>query len=421
MNLLVVGNGFDLAHGLPTRYSDFLDFLTLCVLEWHDWRKFHVWPGESNPWKNDACILDDLVQTIKSNQKVSEKVVEIFETNKSDIEKAFGKEGTLSIFNDNTWVRYCLYVYAYKKSFAKEFNWIDIEDEMLRFIRYIESQKYTGTSVTYLSMNLPYYKFPDNYTTIQFDVRSVIRAMSSSNIPEDMLKRKIFEHLFRELEQFSESLKFYLSLVMEQFRENPTSIFAINTNAKESIYVDHIVSFNYTYTAQMCYGNNNNVHYVNGQLEDEKIILGVENPSLDKTHDYCDNYVNLFFKNIQRILYNYGYTYSTWLYEYTDTIGNRVLFDGETVSGVNVHIIGHSLAISDKYILTDIIMSADRVSIYYYNEQDKKDKITNLYRLLGDKDFSNHVNHSKVKPTISFIDQAELMVSNHEPMRTAEQ
>ena len=27
MNILVIGNGFDLAHGLPTKYTDFLDFI----------------------------------------------------------------------------------------------------------------------------------------------------------------------------------------------------------------------------------------------------------------------------------------------------------------------------------------------------------------------------------------------------------
>ena len=29
MNLLVLGNGFDLLHGLPTTYKDFIDFTTL--------------------------------------------------------------------------------------------------------------------------------------------------------------------------------------------------------------------------------------------------------------------------------------------------------------------------------------------------------------------------------------------------------
>lgn len=26
MNILIIGNGFDLAHGLPTKYDNFLDF-----------------------------------------------------------------------------------------------------------------------------------------------------------------------------------------------------------------------------------------------------------------------------------------------------------------------------------------------------------------------------------------------------------
>ena len=27
MNILIIGNGFDLAHGLPTKYADFLKFI----------------------------------------------------------------------------------------------------------------------------------------------------------------------------------------------------------------------------------------------------------------------------------------------------------------------------------------------------------------------------------------------------------
>ena len=27
MNILVIGNGFDIAHGLPTQYSDFLEYI----------------------------------------------------------------------------------------------------------------------------------------------------------------------------------------------------------------------------------------------------------------------------------------------------------------------------------------------------------------------------------------------------------
>ncbi len=29
MNILLIGNGFDLAHDLPTKYTDFLDFVVV--------------------------------------------------------------------------------------------------------------------------------------------------------------------------------------------------------------------------------------------------------------------------------------------------------------------------------------------------------------------------------------------------------
>ncbi len=40
MKILVIGNGFDLEHGLPTQYKDFLDFVktikNIFVNKWFD-------------------------------------------------------------------------------------------------------------------------------------------------------------------------------------------------------------------------------------------------------------------------------------------------------------------------------------------------------------------------------------------------
>lgn len=409
LNLLVIGNGFDLAHGLPTRYSDFLDFLTLCLKEWHNWRNRNVWPGDPNPYKDDAGVLEDLVQDITDNKMV----VEIFNENKSDIEQILKTGGKLSFSYENTWARYFLYIYAYKKSFSKEFKWIDIEEEMLNFISHIQSQSYCTSSALHLSMSLPYRR-QDNFTSIQFDARNINRKIKEIDPPQELLKRKIFECLFQELEQFAELLRFYLSVVMQQFNKHTKSVYRINSSGHDSIIIDQVISFNYTHTAELCYTGIEDVHYINGngQNDNEKIILGIENPSIDKTDDYCKDNVNLFFKNVQRILYDYDYTYNEWLHKYAETRTSRMINDGETGDGVNVHIIGHSLAISDKYILTDVIMGANTVCIYYYNEQDKQNKITNLYRLLGDEDFSKHVNHYKAKPSIKFINQRNIMISD---------
>ena len=409
LNLLVIGNGFDLAHGLPTRYSDFLDFLTLCLKEWHDWRNISGWPVDSSPYKNDAWVLDDLIQEITPN----DNVVEIFNENREDIEKVLKKGGKLSFAYENTWVRYCLYIYAYKKSFSNEFQWIDIEEEILHFISHIQSQSYYKSPMLQLSMNLPYYR-QDNFTYIQFDARNINNKIKKTGPPQELLKRTIFERLFQELEQFAELLRFYLSFVMQQFDKHKKSVYKINSSEHDSIVIDRVISFNYTNTAKLCYTGIDDVHYINGdgQNDNQKIILGIENPSIDKTADYCKDNVNLFFKNVQRILYDYDYTYNEWLRKYAETKTSRIANDGETFYGVNVHIIGHSLAISDQHILRDVIMGANTVCIYYYNEQDKQNKITNLYRLLGDEDFSKHVNQYKAEPSIKFINQRNIMISD---------
>ena len=36
MNILVIGNGFDLAHGLPTKYTDFLEFCKRVMATYND-------------------------------------------------------------------------------------------------------------------------------------------------------------------------------------------------------------------------------------------------------------------------------------------------------------------------------------------------------------------------------------------------
>ena len=51
MNILVIGNGFDLAHGLPTKYGDFLEWVKVIrqvlkigcgkTLEKVDWGKIN--------------------------------------------------------------------------------------------------------------------------------------------------------------------------------------------------------------------------------------------------------------------------------------------------------------------------------------------------------------------------------------------
>ena len=51
---------------------------------------------------------------------------------------------------------------------------------------------------------------------------------------------------------------------------------------------------------------------------------------------------------------------------------------------------------------------SNSVVIYYYNDEDKLNKTTNLYKILGDRKFSQYVNNRSGKPYITLKSQKEI-------------
>lgn len=60
-NILVVGNGFDLAHGLPTRYMDFMDYLSMVETLYKNKIDFLAHP----PKKTKVLLKDILIINIR--------------------------------------------------------------------------------------------------------------------------------------------------------------------------------------------------------------------------------------------------------------------------------------------------------------------------------------------------------------------
>lgn len=229
----------------------------------------------------------------------------------------------------------------------------------------------------------------------------------------ELLRKEIFTCLFEELEAFSLILKIYLKVVSEYSKEHLEKKFQINAEddfeATEGIFINRIVSFNYTDTVKI-YTPNAPVHFVNGNLDNSKIILGIENPVPEKNNSTVDD-ITFFFKNAQRVLYNMFYDYRNWIpYTAPFTVKNKDKSKSKPYIGTNIYIIGHSLAVSDKYILTDLMTDVNTVTIYYHDKKDMEDKIRNLYKILGDLKFSQHVNNNTARPSIKLVNQSEITI-----------
>ena len=344
MNILVVGNGFDLAHELPTKYSDFLDFITLYITKyhrsWEHWGLVNDKDSDEDKWKNRRWSFYHVVlENLKSN--ISSQAKQLFEKYCDDFHALITNEKSLKIFQCNSFLRYCLHEYSYKKTLNGDFNWIDIEDEIQRFILALEPEIKTLSELKNISVKVRNCINYENVDAKLFFIPTITDDLVSKNIPDEYLKQAIFGLLFEELEKFNTLLKLYLKTTMKTLdkRERPFFINSYITNlsqgTRRGIKAEHVLSFNYTNTAEM-YVPKENIRFINGSLDSSRIILGIENPDLNQTNEFCKNNMHLFFKNTQRVLYDSSREYEKWV-----TV-LKYAQNKEISSGVDINIIGHS-------------------------------------------------------------------------------
>lgn len=113
MNILVIGNGFDLAHELPTKYGDFLEMIQC----------FKSITNEPNIMRSGG--LDNI-----------EKPIYAF------LDRFIFEENTLSaefnkLIEDNFWIEYFLENPMYRRE-----NWIDFESEISKVVEQLNEDMY---------------------------------------------------------------------------------------------------------------------------------------------------------------------------------------------------------------------------------------------------------------------------------------
>ena len=102
MKILILGNGFDLAHHLPTRYSDFLDFINAFM-------------------EPDSSGYSDFVEKIKTDKP------KIYAEIEDDIK-------------DNVLLDYFLSIYKKRCNEGKN-GWIDFESEISTIVQNLDTAK----------------------------------------------------------------------------------------------------------------------------------------------------------------------------------------------------------------------------------------------------------------------------------------
>ncbi len=322
--LVLVGNGFDLAHGLNTRYNDF-------VLWYFNW------------------VLTELVE----KKELSDQLIEIsfsqgrIQSFPSEVTSINGFKELLK--NHEGYVTFRIKCALFKILYNKtiELNWVEIEYEYYSYLKSL------------------FDRMESNSFRNSKKIEAQVKVLNSD-----------FEYLKKRLQEYlnivESSKKTKIPDIVAHFK----NCFAkLNNNLESNLFLN----FNYTSTIEMYLDEIKHdkyaINYIHGKLNDERnpIIFGYGD-EIDSYYQKIENInYNAFLKNFK----SFGYLLTS-NYQKFSVFLERYPFE--------VYILGHSCGLSDRTMLNKIVEhdNCRRIKIFYYkissNENDFIEKTYELSR-----------------------------------------
>ncbi len=337
--LIIIGNGFDLAHGLKTRYSDFmLDYLRGALIE-----------ANSGNLSRSFIYKDELIR-IKGEDRINS----LPNNTLSGIIEQKTVADFLKAMRDYRFYHVSLSGFMEKLiSHNTEFNWVDIENlfhkELLRVLSDYHSD---------------------------FKREDAKIKLKELNEEMEFLKVKLVEY-FSKIE-----LKFNWNCNTPDSM-NMLGVFKIGA-AKKSVRYPHyneaidtrVLNFNYTNIANhYCkeLESEYSIHeiHLHGQLNDvESIVFGFGDEVHSSYQEMEDLDENLFFEHIKSFKYLQNEHYQD-------------LMDFLENDKFEVFVMGHSLGLSDRTMLQAIFNSdnLEKVQLFYYEKDGKNNFVEMTHQL----------------------------------------
>lgn len=354
--ILIIGNGFDLAHGLPTAYKDFMQFCNVVQTILLD---------------KECTSISDAIE----NADIHSKIKAVIESELND-DAGILENKTISMFQElnvciqeNIW-----YTYFEKiKGKMQGDNWIDFESEISEVIEYLDRK------IDRLEKK---YKRSDFINVINDrDPRGKITVFFVTIFPDQLLSlfgREIRERCFNDLEKLTRALEIYLSSFVEKIDCDELNIIS-------EIQPDYVISFNYTDTYKKIYGikeEKPEIFHIHGKcdagnpMKENNMVLGIDEYWEGKDKDIHTNF-SIFKKFVQRIRKKTG----AGIYTVLKTIENT-----HEVSNYKmpIYVFGHSLDKTDKDILSRFLgHKATKIKVYCKDKGSEGELIAKMIQLIG--------------------------------------
>ncbi len=349
MNILIIGNGFDLANNLPTRYAD---FLRLCEIT-RSPRVNYAVSGVRYPFISE-----------EENNEFTTFCSSINE----DIYNEFANIAKKNLFVDH---------FLKRKNVIGD-KWLNFEEEIEFFIRKLINEMHLSKDGIVYSTS--------------------ISTLQEYGNDRNLYGRITYKGLFQLIREEHKDLSRLLDIYMDGYI-NKHEIRMIS-GYKKGFY-DHVLSFNYTSTFTEHYEPEIDCCYIHGEAckdatDKSRIVLGFDDRYKDPSLSEIESLP--YEKFFQRLDLHTSNEYMMWL----------STMDEKKTNTIDIY--GHSLAQADADILRAFIKSpSTRTRIFYYNDSDRYDKMRNLTMILGAEETIQLV--GGLFPKIHFLPMGEYSAS----------
>ncbi len=333
-NILVIGNGFDIYHELPTKYIEFV--------------KYTRDLGENKIDERAKSQYFDLI----------------------------------NIAQKNMFVRY------FQKVAEENDTWIDCEQEIKRLVsvifKAINIADWDGENdvVVYglSSGELAILSNASKLFTVNIEESNAFLDSEYAHLYYVIKKDLIIKNIREELYDLIKLLEDYLLLTTNKPITKTSSQI-------EHIRWDYVINFNYTDTYKHYGIKDENVLFIHGRLRSipNNMVLGFE----DDEEDNLDSiYFKKYFQRIQKLTGNLD---KDRFKPNIDTI-----FDENESVDVIAHFFGLSMSRTDGDMIREISELSTKIIVYYCSAEDYAQKVVNLIDVFGKKEATDRIQSGKI-------------------------
>lgn len=332
--LILIGNGFDLAHDMKTSYTDFLlGYFGKC---WEEAKRKQIF---SNEFPDENTFSNELITITYDRYKIL--YTNPFE--KYELKDLSDLKGLIKSIHDAK-VRKTINL-KFKSEFFKSLvgemcdkNWVDIENQYYNLLTKIIREQ---SSLKNQSQE------------------SYISSINNLNIEFEIIKQELEQYL-TSIEISEENNK-----ITEYLYETPISLYGKETEGLELGQL-LFLNFNYTQTTNNYLKSNTDIIHIHGELNNK------ENPIIFGYGDERDETYELLEKaNIPEVFTHI----KSFDYFKTDNYSRLLAF---LESEFDVYIMGHSCGLSDRTLLSTIFehKNCRFIKVFYYDNPENYRKTT---------------------------------------------